>query len=143
MVKPVHEFRIPLYPKYGSLYLRVTIFESKKDMYAYCQKHCSAISGEFKSDFKAIVHSYTKINYGKSKRGRTSPEFGHAHFTRRNLTMEIISHEAGHAALTWFRRLYRHKGDLEDMRFEEALCYALGYIAKEIVRRTRKVTIER
>ena len=56
--------------------------------------------------------------------------------------MEIITHEAGHAALAWFRRKYRGRGDIEDMRFEEAYCYALGYIAKEIVRQTRKVAIE-
>ena len=138
MIKPVHEFRIKIYPKYGSLYLRVTIFENKTQMYQFCRENCHSPAGR---DYAAIVHTYKKIDYVGVK-GRTSPEFGHAHFTRRELTMENISHEAGHAALGWFRRRFP-KADFEDMRFEEAFCYALGYIAKEIVANTRKVAIEK
>jgi len=46
--------------------------------------------------------------------------------------MGIITHESGHAALAWFRRKFPRCDDLNDMKYEEELCYALGYIGKEI-----------
>lgn len=140
MVRPVLQFRV--YPAKGALYLLVSIFETKKDMYAYCAKECAKQSGRVGKDFDAIVHTFKRIDFKNGNNGHVNPMVGHMHFTRRRLTMEIVTHESGHAALAYFRRKYRREVDVADIKYEEALCYALGKIGLEIVGRTRKVTIE-
>lgn len=131
----------------------VTVFKSKRAMYAYCRKHCVNRPA---LNYDAVVHSFKVVTYlalvkqnSKSERlnlhagipaskvVKVKPIFAEMHITVRAAnSMNIVTHESGHAALAWFRRKYPKCDDLGDMNYEEKLCYGLGHIGKEIVRRT-------
>ena len=56
------------------------------------------------------------------------------------MTMNIVTHETGHAALAWFRRKYWNQRDVDinsSMEIEEQFCYVLGDIGRQIVAKTR------
>lgn len=128
-VEPLLKFRI--YPDAGRLYFLVSIFADKRDMYSFCKKTCETWNEGW--DYEAVCHTYTKLRIGgPSKRTLVSSQIGHMHFYQKKITMEVVTHEAVHAALAFYRRRYRKKS-LNVMAWEEKLCYAAGIIGKEIV----------
>lgn len=76
--------------------------------------------------------------YGKKDGFKTTLEVDPRYFcliglTKDNLTMEIITHEAGHAAFAYCARMKgRHKWPHTEENEEEDFCYPLGRIASAI-----------
>jgi hypothetical protein len=120
----------------STLFFSVAVFETKKAMYRYYKKSQRGFK-RVGLGFEAIVVSRHTVDY-RGKVGRSRPKMGEMLFVRRSLTMNIITHESGHAALVWYRRKFPQQSFMERMDREEKFCYALGDIGRQIVIRTQR-----
>ena len=132
MSKPLASFRI--YPDDRALYFKVYVWPSKAAMLA----HLRSMNLSASRDTVAQCSSYS-IAKIKGGHWRTKPILGEINFHAKQLNAEVVSHECGHAALSWARRKKFKKFNLEDLpigplvsRNEERFCYALGHMVNQI-----------
>lgn len=133
---PVQSFRIrPL--NTGALYFDVKIFATKKDMYGWFRDF-TRYEKRIGCNFEAIVLDRHRFKCTK-KYCRSIPHVATMLFVRSRMTMNIVTHESGHAALAWFRRKYWHQRGVDintSIEIEERFCYVLGDIARQLVGKT-------
>lgn len=133
--QPVRAFRITPLSR-GSLFLDVKVFATKKSMYSWFRwftRHEKRIG----CNFEAIVLQRHVIDC-RGPKPRSIPRVATMLFVKTRMTMSIVTHESGHAALAWFRRKFPDLPDVNsDLRLEEKLCYVLGDIGRQIVLNTK------
>jgi hypothetical protein len=118
---PLHSFRV--YPRKGSRYFMVNIWRTKKDLLKHFGYGHGRCEGFCRSGWKY-------------KNGRLSPFMGEVNLYPGALGVGVLSHEFTHAAL----RLAMRDGwriDVHNMNMaqEESLCYAVGNMTAQCVRK--------
>lgn len=91
---------------------------------------------------EAICCCNEVINVSPDGKVRRTGCMGQIHFHRGSFSMGIITHECGHAALAWVR----HKGidpahsdgSGDASESEEAFCWVLGNLARQVVLKTSR-----
>lgn len=122
-----------VYPKGRWFYFNVYVWKRRKDMQQALQQgqiadvgHCEAI----------CVSSITLDCTNRSP--RMTGCIGQIHFHSESFMVGIITHECGHAALAWARRVGvdltepKQAGDWAS-NAEEAFCWVLGNLARQVV----------
>lgn len=127
---PSQRFNVRPFEK-GSLFVSVYIFDTKREMYSFF-RWFTRFEKRIGCNFEAIVLSRATID---CKRGssRMLPKCATMLFVKTRMTMEIVTHESGHAALSIFRRRYKSANPNDSIEMEENLCYLLGEIGRQIV----------
>lgn len=119
----------------SELFYRVNVWKNIKAM----QKHCSPWI-KLEDNVQGVCSSWTSWLYEKGKE-KKSYELGEINFVNKHLNMEVISHEAAHAALGFCRRkridvtqhrVHGKKAPMKIVDGEEQFCYALGWIVASI-----------
>lgn len=140
-MKPLTSFRI--YPDDRALYFKVHVWPSKAAMLT----HLRSMELPASRDTVAQCSSYS---IGKLRGGywRTKPILGEINLHSKQLNAEVVSHECGHAALSWARRKKFKQFNLDDLptgrlvsRNEERFCYALGHMVNQIAIKLTKAKI--
>jgi hypothetical protein len=108
----------------------VRLFDTYKTMYAFAR----AAHMDKSRNNRAICYLYTD----KGERHHIKECLGEILFCRRDMTVEVVSHESFHASLAWWRFL--HSEPLEGTTViqsasEERVVAAMGKIALQIENR--------
>lgn len=130
-MKPLTSFRIKASYR-TKYYYEVNLWKTKADM----QKHCFWV--KLGKDCRGAVSSM--------KSNKRKYFLGQINLQKKYLGMEVITHESCHAGLFYLQRIKltqdtnkRTKGNtLNADGFDETLCYSVGFVAAELVRKLRK-----
>ena len=135
MVPHDGEFDVSL----GSLLAKVIVFKTSSDLKKFWNTGLNRMQKLGKGRTLGAVHGlYCEVFSGKS--GKSHLEVDPRYFcfiglTRKNLSMECISHESVHAAFCFVKRKSRSPWDIHAKTHdEEAIAYPAGRIAAAINR---------
>ena len=109
----------------GKHYFKVIVYPTCFKMYRAYKRY----SPHGKCDFDAIVLPRQVERFDKGKH-TLSPFLGYILLTSECLNIEVLVHEATHAALYYVKRIQKSKD-------EEELCYATGRIARVLIEKYR------
>lgn len=138
---PVHQLltKFRVYPAGKGLYFHCFVWDTKDQMQRFVRAQNPGSKAR-RANFLAIVCGFSITHYSKNRPARMLPILGEIHFFRGSLRMGIITHESGHAAMQWCRRMKidptQATMDNAESEGEERFCWALGNIGREIVLRT-------
>ncbi len=85
--------------------------------------------GRQDGDPQAFFETWKRMIYKKGERGRDSGDLGRIVFDAKNLNMDTVAHECGHAAHAYCRRVRATK--YNRIVNEEIFCYALGTLVSQ------------
>lgn len=124
---------------FGKLRAKLVVFRTRKDLRAFWKELLGHELGA--GAMGAVNGLYSEIIRPRKRKPderflRADPRyFCVIGLTKRALTMEIITHEAVHAAFAFSKRKTRNPWDCHAREFdEEAVCYPAGRIAAAINR---------
>ena len=130
--------------KIGSLSAKVIVFKTPRDLKKFWNAGMNNMQRLGKGRvLGAATGLYCEVFSGKS--GKSHLEVDPRYFcfiglTRKNLSMECISHEAVHAAFCFAKRKSRNPWDIyAKTHDEEAIAYPAGRIAAVINRKLHKL----
>ena len=142
-MKPLHTFRV--YPEGTFFYAVVNIWPSKAAMYQYIP-----LSRDYSATCKG-VERITVYPKSENRRPRKLGQFAELNFHRRQLGIEVVSHEFTHAAFCLAERRKMDLGSIiSDQNWrtdrkrnqrlnpdgvEERFCYALGRMVNQFTRK--------
>jgi hypothetical protein len=121
-----------VYPEGKSLYVRVIVWDTKREMY-------HGVPDSHPWTYGAICRAYTQIRYQKGRPRRMLGVVADVHFWKGALGSGTTSHEFMHAAIAWAIRVKLDFGPIvaggseAASPEEERLCYAHGRMVGEFV----------
>lgn len=126
-----------IYPKGRWFFFQVFVWKKVSDM----RRTLKSCGCPYRHT-EAICCANRLIDCRKSRKVRKTGLLGQIHFYRGSFTMGIITHETTHAALAWAREVgcnpTTRNGDRLASKEEEAFCWVLGNLARQIVLKTSR-----
>ena len=120
-MKPLASARIYT-SKRSRLYVTVYVWRTQKQIADYCRERYKE---QAPANIAGLFLGWTSA----------TPEFGEIHLVGRSITMEVVTHEATHAAIHYARRRGIEIGETETgiaSKEEELFCGVVGYLSGAI-----------
>ncbi len=130
------DFQITLRHHGEARRVHVTIYDDLDQLREHAATEAQG-DGQDYNNALAVTSRWSRYRFtDSSSAGVLHPLCARIRLTRNHLTMAIITHEVGHAALhIWQLGNEDHALSTDDIDGEEEFCYLLGELAARLVRR--------
>lgn len=113
--------------------VQVCVYDTFKEMRTAAARWSAVDEGRKDTYYNcaAVAQTFRKFSVRASGYSRQLPLAGFLRLCRKNVCGEVISHEAGHLALSIYQSDVQKT--IPDKQHEETLCYLIGQITGKVV----------